>query len=254
MKETLDLSIIIPAYNEEKRLPPTLERMLKNLEQTFLGSFEIIVIDDGSSDNTSLVTEKFMALHKQVSLITNTKNQGRGFVMRQGVLTARGRYVLDTDADGSVDDEAVPRFYQYMESNKDVDVLIGSRTISGAKILTPQPFLRIALGYIFMFLAWLFFRWRFIDRVNGFKFFRSNAAKDTFSNQYDNTFLAEAEIIFVAERREWRVKELPIFWTDHRDSRIKPWRESVRSLIGMFRILRTDWRGGYTKGLGKDRP
>jgi dolichyl-phosphate beta-glucosyltransferase len=253
MKETPDLSIIIPAYNEEKRLPPTLERMLRNLKEAFPGSFEIIVMDDGSSDDTSLVVKKFTELHKQVSLITNKKNQGRGFVMRQGVLSARGRYVLDTDADGSVDDEAIPRFYQYMEANNDLDVLIGSRTISGAKILTPQPFLRIALGYIFMFLAWLFFRWRFIDRVNGFKFFRRDTAHDTFKNQYDNTLLAEAEIVFVAERRGWRVKELPVFWTDHRDSRIKPWRESVRSLLGMFKILRHSLRGEYTKQPNKEQ-
>lgn len=253
MNEIPDLTIVIPAYNEESRLPPTLERMLHNLTQTFPGSFEIIVIDDGSSDNTSLVTKKFISLHSQISLITNKKNQGRGFVMRQGVLGARGRYILDTDADGSVDDEAIPRFYKYLEENKDVDMLIGSRTIAGAKILTQQPFLRVALGYVFMLLAWIFFGWRFIDRVNGFKFFRRDTAHDTFKNQYDNTFLAEAEIVFVAERRGWRVKELPVFWTDHRDSRIKPWRESVRSLLGMFKILRHSLRGEYTKQPNKEQ-
>jgi dolichyl-phosphate beta-glucosyltransferase len=253
MKEALDLSIIIPAYNEEKRLPPTLKRMLHNLE-TFPGTYEIIVIDDGSRDNTSAVAKEFAAQHSNVSVVTNTINQGRGGVMRQGILSApAGRYILDTDADGSTDDEAITRFYQYLESHKDVDMIIGSRTIEGAKILTPQPFLRVALGYIFMAIACILFRWRFVDRVNGFKLIRKEAALDIFANQYDNTFLAEAEIVYVAERRKWQTKELPILWTDNRDSRIKPWSESVRSLMGMLRIVWTDIQGGYRKGAGKSQ-
>lgn len=247
MNEALDLSIIIPAYNEEKRLPPTLKRMLHNLE-TFPGTYEIIVIDDGSRDNTSVVAKEFAAQHSNVSVVTNTINQGRGGVMRQGILSApAGRYILDTDADGSTDDEAITRFYRYLESHKDIDMLIGSRTIKGAKILTQQPLLRVAMGYIFMALACIFFHWRFVDRVNGFKMIRKEAALDIFTHQYDNTFLAEAEIVYVAEKRDWHTQELPIFWTDNRDSRIKPWSESVRSFMGMFRILHNDWNGLYRK-------
>ncbi len=249
MNEKLDLSIVVPAYNEEQRLLPTLERMVKNLRNTFPGTFEIIVLDDGSKDATSAVANQFALEHKEVSVITNKENHGRGFVMRQGVLGAKGRYILDTDADGSVADEAIPRFYEYIESHKDIDMLIGSRTIEGAKILVVQPPLRVLLAYIFMVLAWIMFRWRFIDRVNGFKFFRREVAHDVFAHLHENTFFGEAEVTYVTDRRGWCVKELPVLWSDHRDSRIKPWRESYRSFFGMFRVVLRSWTGKYTKNL-----
>lgn len=253
MTEIPELSIIVPAYNEELRIPPTLQRMIKNLRSTFPKSFEIIVLDDGSKDKTSAVVAEFASRHPEITLVTNSKNGGRGAVMRQGVLAAKGKYILDTDADGSVDDEAILRFYNHIESHPDIDMLIGSRTIPGAKIVVVQPLLRVVLGNLFMCMAWVLFRWRFIDRVNGFKFFRRETAHDVFANQYDNTFLAEAEVVYVAERRGWRVTELPVLWTDHRDSRIQPWKESYRSFLGMFRILIRDFRGEYLKNLGSGR-
>jgi dolichyl-phosphate beta-glucosyltransferase len=253
MNKAPDLSIIVPAYNEARRLPPTLKRMVENLRKNFPGTFEIIVLDDGSKDGTSVVAMEFAEEHHEVSLITNKENHGRGFVMRQGVLGAKGRYILDTDADGSVDDEAIPRFYAYIESHDDVDMLIGSRTVEGAKILVVQPLLRVLLGYIFMILAWLLFRWRLVDRVNGFKFFKREVAHDVFAHLHENTFFGEAEVTYVTDRRGWYVKELPIFWSDNCDSRIRPWRESYRSFTGMFRILLRDWRGEYSKDL-KNRP
>lgn len=247
--ETPDLSIIIPAYNEEKRLPPTLERMVKNLRTAFPGSFEIIVVDDGSRDNTSSETKRFARSNKEVRLISNANNQGRGVVMKQGVLGATGRYILDTDADGSVDDEAIPRFYAYMESHPEIDMVIGSRTMEGARILIVQPWLRVALGNIFTFLAWIMFGWKMIDRVNGFKFFRKHVAHDIFPHLVENTFFGEAEVTFVTERRGWKVTELPVLWSDHRDSRIRPWKESYRSFFGMFRILYRSWKGQYSADL-----
>jgi dolichyl-phosphate beta-glucosyltransferase len=249
MSETPDLSIIVPAYNEAERLPPTLKRMVEDLRKNFPGTFEIIVLDDGSTDDTSKVAAEFASQHKEVSLITNKKNHGRGSVMRQGVLGAKGRYILDTDADGSVGDEAIPRFYKYIESHNDVDMVIGSRTVEGAKILVDQPLLRVLLGYIFMVLAWILFRWRFVDRVNGFKFFRREVAHDVFPHLHENTFFGEAEVTYVTDRRGWHVKELPVFWSDSCDSRIRPWRESYRSFTGMFRILLRDRRGEYSKDL-----
>lgn len=247
--KTPDLSIVVPAYNEAGRLPPVLKRMVENLKKSFPGTFEIIVLDDGSKDRTSAVVAEFASHNPEVSLVSNTENHGRGFVMRQGVLAAKGRYILDTDADGSVADEAIPRFYQYIESHNDVDMLIGSRNIEGAKILVVQPLLRVLLGNLFMVLAWLLFRWRFVDRVNGFKFFRREVAHDVFAHLRENTFFGEAEVTYVTDRRGWHVKELPVFWSDSCDSRIHPWRESYRSFTGMFRILLRDWTGEYSKNL-----
>lgn len=251
MTEAPDLSIIVPAYNEAERLPPVLKRMVENLKKSFPGTFEIVVLDDGSNDRTSAVATEFALRNPEVSLVSNKENRGRGFVMRQGVLEAKGRYILDTDADGSVDDEAIPRFYQYIESHRDVDMLIGSRNMKGAKILVIQPPLRVLLGYIFTIMACLLFRWRFVDRVNGFKFFRREVAHDVFANLYEHTFFGEAEVTYVTDRRGWHVEELPVIWSDNCDSRIRPWRESYRSFTGMFRILLRDWRGEYSKNLKK---
>lgn len=248
MNNAPDFSIIIPAYNEERRLPPTLKRMTTNLRGTFPGTFEIIVIDDGSKDRTSTVANAFAADHKEVSVITNMENHGRGFVMRQGMLSAEGRYILDTDADGSVDDEALPRFYNYLESHNEADVLIGSRTVRGSKIVVPQSPLRDVMSYGFMAITCILFRWPFVDRINGFKLYRRDAARDIFKNQIEDKFLAGAENIFVAERRGWHVKELPIIWTDDRDSSIThPWREVYRSVFGMCKILLRNWHGVYKK-------
>lgn len=250
MNNTPDLSIIIAAYNEERRLLPTLERMVKNLRSTFPGTFEIIVVDDGSNDQTSAVANTFASDHKEVSVITNKENHGRGFVMRQGMLGASGRYMVDTDADGSVDDEAIPRFYQYLESHTDADVLIGSRTVKGSKIIVPQSFLRVIMSYVFMAITCILFQWPFVDRINGFKLYRRNAARDIFKNQIEDNFLAGAENIFVAEQRGWLVKEFPIIWTDDRNSSIKhPWKEAYRSLFGTCKIVLRNWRGVYRENL-----
>lgn len=250
MENTPDLSIIIPAYNEERRLPPTLKRMVKNLRDTSTGTFEIIVIDDGSKDSTSAVAQAFAQENPEVSVVTNKENHGRGFVMRQGMLSAGGRYIIDTDADGSVDDEALPRFYEYLESHDDADVLIGSRTAKGTKIIVPQSPLRDIMSYGFMAVTCILFQWPFVDRINGFKMYRRGAARDVFKNQIEDGFLAGAENIFVAERRGWPVKEMSIIWTDDRDSSIKhPWREAYRSIFGMCKIVLRNWRGEYRKDL-----
>lgn len=244
----MDLTIIIPAYNEEKRLPPTLERILRHLTDHYQGVYEIIVVDDGSSDRTSQSVEAFIKKYSNVRLVRLGQNKGRGVAVREGVSLGRGDLILEMDADGSVAEEAIIRFVAYMNKHEDVDMLIGSRNITGAKILIRQPFMRRVLGYIFFIMAmFLFGWWDFRDRVNGFKMFRASAANDIFSHQHETGFLAEAEVVVIAKRRKWRYELLPVLWTDYRDSRIRPMRDSWRSFWGMFEILKRDWRGVYGK-------
>ena len=102
------------------------------------------------------------------------------------------------------------------------------------------------MGYCFLFMAHILFGWKLIDRVNGFKMFRRSAALDVFYNQFENSFLAEGEIVFVAEARGWKIHELPIQWTDYRGSRINPLRDSWQSFWGMFKILQRHRKGLYT--------
>lgn len=243
------LSIIIPAYNEEYRLPRTLDRLFHYLRENFSESYEVIVANDGSRDRTGAIVQEFMKTHAELRLMEFSKNRGRGAVVRDAMFSAAGTYILQTDADGSVGEEAIVRFVKYLDEHSEVDMLIGSRLARGAKTLTPQPFLRVFLGYAFIVLAMILFRWKFEDRVNGFKMFRRDGARDIYRNQYSDHYIAEAEVVYVAERRGWHVRELPIFWTDFRESKIKPIRDSYRSIRGMFVILLNDWRGRYSKDM-----
>ena len=243
----MELSIIVPAYNEEKRLPPTLKRVLEFLTEHYKGTYELLVIDDGSDDGTSKSAEVFIASYPNLRLVRYPQNKGRGAAVRQGVGMANGDIILEMDADGSVDEEAIVRFVEYMHGHPDVQMLIGSRNIQGSRIVRRQSVLRIVLGYTFFALACVLFGWDFRDRVNGFKMFRKAAANDIFALQHGTGFLAEAEVVVIAERRNWKYELLPVSWTDYRDSRIHPFKESWRSFWGMFDIRRRVVSGVYDR-------
>jgi len=243
----MDLSIIIPAYNEENRLPLTLVRVLDFLHIHYQGTCEIIVVDDGSRDGTRKSVETFINQYPNFRFVGLERNQGRGVAVRDGVAVAQGDLILEMDADGSVGVEAIVRFVEYMNRHADVDMLIGSRNIKGSRIMQSQPIVRVILGNLFLTLAWIMFGWDFQDRVNGFKMFRAKSAHDIFAHQHETGFLAEAELVVIAERRKWNYILLPVSWTDNRDSRIRPFKESWRSFWGMFDILKRVRQGMYDK-------
>lgn len=241
------LSIIIPAYNEEQRLPLTLDRLFAYLSSHFTHSFEVIVADDGSKDKTGEKVKDMMREHSSLRILAFEKNRGRNAAVKDAVFATKTPFILEMDADGSVDPEAIPRFFSYLAAHSDVDMLIGARNITGSKITKKQPFLRVFLGNGFLLLMSVFFGWRMKDRVNGFKMFRRVAAEDIFRHQTLDYFLAEAEIVVIADRRGWISKELPVMWADNRDSRIRPFKEALRSFRGIFEILVKDWKGEYRR-------
>lgn len=243
----MELSIVIPAYNEEKRLPPTLNRVLAHLKENYKKDFELIVVDDGSGDNTRRVVEEFHAKYPEVSLLAMSHNCGYGAAVREGMLAAQGEYVLTMDADGSTNEEAIVRFLEFLRTHPEIMLVIGSRNLEGSKILTAQSAFRVLLGNIFLIMAKVLFGWPMYDRILGFKMFRREAIKDIFSHQYENTFLAAAEVAYTAEKRGWAYTLLPVLWTDYRDSRVRPFRDAWRSFWGMFTILRRDQSGMYRK-------
>mgnify|MGYP001601970009 CR=1 FL=1 len=243
----VDLSIVIAAYNEENRLPRTLERYFRYLKM-FPITYEIIIVDDGSRDRTKAVVEDMAKMHPGLRFLSHFPNRGRGTSIREGVLATQGEVILETDADGSVDDEAIGRFLEYFKNHPEIDAIFGSRELPDSKIAKRQPRLRVFLGHGFIFLAKILFRlWHTSDFTLGFKMFRKDTAGDIFSHQFDDHFLAEAEIVFVLHRRGWRVAELPVTWSDNRDSRVRPFRDSLRSLKGLMKILWRDFKGEYKK-------
>ena len=242
---TINLSIIIPAFNEESRLPPTLHRLFRYLPALGI-SYEIIVVDDGSIDQTVELVRLLQTHSKNLVLVSDGINRGRGEAVRLGISKAQGDLMLVTDADGSVADEAIGRFVAAFDSDSELQAVFGSREMHGAVILGPQPYMRWLLGYVFLYLSRLLFAlWHVTDFTLGFKMFRSAAARDIFSHQYDPFFLAEAELVYVAHIRQHRNIELPVAWTDKKESKVNPIRDVRRSLIGLLQILYRRFTGMY---------
>lgn len=242
----MQLSIVIPAYNEEERLPLTLDNIIEYLTIHYRGDYEILIADDGSTDRTTEIVAAYMQRHPQLRLLKSARNRGRGAAVKDAIFETKGDYILETDADGSVNEHAITAFLSYLLTHPDIHVLTGSRTVAGSRILTPQPFLRMMLGYSFFVLAKLCFGWPVMDRINAFKMYRRAAALDIFRHQYENRFVAKAEVVLVAETRGWRVKELPILWTERSGSKVRPIRDASDSLLGLLRILRRKRQGLYT--------
>ncbi len=226
-------------------MPPTLQRLF-----TYLGalgkSFEIVVVDDGSKDGTAHVIREVQQTHPELVLLADGKNRGRAFTVKRGVLHARGEFILETDADGSVDEEAIGRFLHTLEQNPALAGVFGSREMDGSHKALHQPPLRVFLGYGFIYLAKaIFWMWSITDPALGFKLFRHDAAQDIFEHQYEPYVIAEAELVFIAHQRGHKFVELPVTWTDNADSRIRPIREVFRSFLSLTRIRLRGFLGKY---------
>jgi len=240
------VSIVIAFLNEAARLPGTMDRIDAFLRTQHI-SHEFVLVNDGSTDNTKEYIDKRKEAGMPIVYREHFPNRGRGVSIRKGVLTAQGTYILETDADGSTALESIVAFLDYFDSNPDTDVIIGSRMMKGARVVTPQPFLRVFLGYGFLYLAkilWLMPR--ITDFTLGFKMFRKEAARDIFTHQYDNHFTAEAEIVFSAYRLKYTIAQLPVVWSDNRDSRVRPLRDSFRSFKGMIKVMIRALQGKYS--------
>ena len=239
------LSVVIPAYNEQDRLPPTLERLFAYLP-TLGHAYEIIIVDDGSKDRTTEVVQELQAAHPELVLISDGINRGRTPTVQRGMAAARGVYILETDADGSVADEAIGRFLRELEQDSALSAAFGSRELPGSHKALWQPPLRVFLGYGFIYLTrFVFWMWSVTDFALGFKLFRADAARDMFAHQYEPHVVAEAELVYIAKVRGHRFVELPVTWTDNADSRIRPIREVFRSLVGLARIRMRSLTGAY---------
>lgn len=238
------LSIVIPAYNEESRLPPTLERLFAYL-RTLGISYEIIVVDDGSRDATVEKVRELQKSHPELRLISDGVNRGRTPAMRRGIEEAQGELILETDSDGSVADDAIGRAVAAFEADSSLAAVFGSRELPDSNIVVWQPPMRVFLGYGFLYLTRFLLRmWRITDFALGFKMFRRAAVRDIFAHQYEPYVVAEAEIIYIAKVRGHKFIEIPVTWTDDADSRIRPLREIFRSLLGLSRIV---WRSAVGK-------
>ncbi len=224
----MKLSIIIPAYNEENRLPNTLGLINQYLvKQNY--EYEILVINDGSKDGTAEVVQKLIPKIANLKLIDNKKNKGKGGVVKQGMLEAKGDYRLFTDADNSTSIDQVEKMWPWFE--KEFDVVIGSRDVKGAILDPPQSWVRkVLLGDSFKIIRKIIIGlWRIQDTQCGFKGLSSKAAKDIFSKAKMDGFIFDVEMLVLAKNLGYKIKEIPVKWVNDTESKVK-----IKNILKMF--------------------
>jgi len=206
------LSIIIPAYNEAESLPLTLIDIDRHLSKVEYSS-EIIVVNDGSTDGTREIVERFSHLIKNLRLIDNNENHGKGYVVRKGMLAARGNFRVFMDADNSTSIDHFDKAFPYLREG--YDIVIGSRALKDSKLKPPQPLIKRLvgkLGNIFIRLVGLS---QFHDTQCGFKCFSEEAAEKIFRLAQIDRWAFDVEILFLAKILNLKIKEIPVVWVNN---------------------------------------
>lgn len=245
------VSIVIPAYNEERRLPQTLERVHEYFSRQSY-PVEIIVVDDGSTDGTARVVETFMQTHSNTRLIKND-HRGKGYTVRTGMLAARGHIVLFSDADLSTPIEDIEKLLPWFE--RGYDIVIGSREGVGARRIH-EPFYRHLMGRVFNFIVQRLAVRGIEDTQCGFKAFRDDVARDLFSRVLlygDNAkpitngmvTAFDVEVLFLGVKRGYRIKEVPVEWRYGAETKVNPLKDSWRNFRDVVRVRWNEWQGRY---------
>ena len=236
------LSLVIPAFNEDRRIGQSLERILSFFRaQSY--PFEIIVVDDGSTDRTVEVVRGFAASDPQLRVEPQPQNRGKGEAIRKGMLLAGGKYLFFSDADLSVPIEAVPDFLSRLEAGD--DVAVGSRRIAGAMIEVHQPIHRELMGKVFTRLSNLILGLRLKDFTCGFKAFRRDAARALFSRQRLGGWSFDSEILYLAKSKGYRIAEVPVVWRNDEATKVRLGRDVVRSFVDLWNIRINHALGKY---------
>lgn len=234
------LSIIIPAYNEEKRLPGTLEKILEYLNHSdYLSGkeVEILVVDDGSKDKTVSVVEDFAKKDGRVKVIANQPNSGKGSVVRKGMLEAKGMWRLMTDADNSTPIDQVEKLLKVAEQEK-LSVVIGSRYLRKDSIKIKQPWKRRVLSRASNLLIQALLLPGVKDTQCGFKLFSAEAVEKIFPYQSVNGWSFDVEILAIGRKLGYKEREVPVDWHDSSDSRLRAVSAVMKSFSDLMVIYR----------------
>ena len=231
--EQIHLSVIIPCYKEEKRLPNTLKEVDEYLStQDYI--YEIIVVDDGSPDQTAEKAEELDI--KNLRVIKNKDNHGKGYVVKQGMLEAKGEYRLFMDADNATSVDQVEKMWP--EFKNGYDIVIGSRDIKEADIAVSQSWIRQRLGDIFnLIVQFVGGLWGIWDTQCGFKGLTKKAVQEIFVQADINRFGFDVEILVIAKKLGYKIKEIPVRWINDPESTVK-----FKSMVKMlFEVLKIRW-------------
>ncbi len=234
-------SLIIPAYNEEQRLGPTLAHLDSYLARTGL-SYEILVIDDGSTDGTARLVREVGRSRPAVRCVESKPNRGKGSVVRLGMLTARGDIRVMYDADGAVPPEEIPKIVNPIRVGA-VDVAIGSRYQHGAAVAIKQPFYRVWWSRLANFVVQRTLVPGVLDTQCGFKAFSAEAARFLFRRTRIDGWAFDLEVLALAVRFEYAIREVPVRWADDPRSKISPIKDAIKVVREML-VIRRNLRGG----------
>lgn len=228
------ISVIIPAYNEAEEIKATLDRIVNYFSQKGL-NFEVIVVDDGSGDQTKELVKEKMAEYEMVRLLSNGENRGKGFSVRRGALEATGEWILFMDADLSTTPE---EFEKFLEPMKNHDIVIGSRAAPGAEIKIRQPILRELAGRFFNKIVRFYLGLPYHDTQCGFKCFNKKA-KILFEGQKLEGWVFDVELLYLAKKFGFKVAEAPITWVNDPTSTVKP--SDFFSILRDLRTVKKTW-------------
>jgi dolichyl-phosphate beta-glucosyltransferase len=242
------ISIIIPAYNEEKRLPGTLARVLEYLDSGGWEFAEVVVVDDGSRDGTAAVAEGWIGRGGRagIRVLRNPGNRGKGYSVRHGMLEAKGEWLLFSDADLSSPIEELDRLWVAAERNS-AEVAFGSRAVDRSLVGVHQPILRETTGRIFNLVMRLVTGLPYRDTQCGFKLFEAGAAREIFRRQLLERFGFDVEVLYIASLLGYGAVEVPVRWNDVLGTKVSLW-GGLNAFADPLRVRWYGLRGRYRNG------
>ena len=236
------LSIVIPAYNEEALIEKTLNDVTLYLEKSGF-SYEIIVVCDGCKDKTALLAGEIAKKNNRVSVIDRKVNRGKGYSVKQGCLDASGDYVIFTDADLSTPIDEIEKLLKWLQEG--YDIAIGSRALKESDIQIHQAWYREIMGKTFNLFVQAIAIKGIKDTQCGFKGFKKEAMQKVFARQTINGFSFDVEVLYIAGKFGYKIKEVPIRWLNRKESKVNPLIHSLQMMIDLIRIRILDWKGAY---------
>lgn len=238
-----DLSVIIPTYNEAANICHTTEAVLAWLRGQS-PEWELLLVDDGSTDSTLEIERELAAAEPNIRVIPSSPNHGKGFVVREGMLAAKGTTRLFLDADYSTPIDELPKLLRHLDLG--CDIAIGTRRVPDALIETKPPAHRHILGELYIKVAHCLLRSQVGDFNCGFKAFRAQAAERLFRLSRRNDWSFDAEVLVLAEHLGFRIKEVPVRWAHVQEtSKVRPLRDGIRAFLALLRIRRDLRQGRY---------
>ena len=243
------VSIVIPAYNEAARLGRTLADMVSSLRA--YGAVELIVVDDGSTDGTAEIAERYLEAHGRGliwQVLRLPSNRGKGYAVRQGLLAARAPVALFSDADLSTPITDLPKLVEPI-TRGECDIAFGSRALDRSLIETPQPIHRDRAGRLFNLALRLATGLPFLDTQCGFKAFRMSVCRSILESAIVDRFGFDVELLFVAYRAGLRMQEIPVRWRHYEGSKVRMSRDGPRMLADIVTVRRAMIAGRYNAAM-----